>query len=80
MEAVASGIDELAWLKREFDLSREQLDRIRKLHEGYKPRCEEMCLRFSKKNSELVQALKRATHAPPDLELKLRELAVIRAE
>ena len=68
--------DDLAWLKREFRLSDSELARIRPLHEGYLPRCREMCAKIAAKQAEVEQALERG-EAPDD---KLVELATLRAQ
>src|SRR6185312_10991517 len=68
--------DDLAWLKNEFHLSEAELQRIRTLHEGYRPKCHEMCLKLAQKQGELEAALKNG--ASPDE--KLIELATIRAQ
>ncbi len=80
MKAIAPVTDELAWLRQEFDLRGESYERVRLLYEGYKPRCDEMCLRISRRNADLLQALKGATNVTPEIEKKLADLALIRAE
>lgn len=72
--------DELAWLGREFQLTDTELARIRTLHEGYLPKCEEMCARLAAKNRELAEELKGATNVSPAVERKLTEAAALRAE
>jgi hypothetical protein len=68
--------DDLSWLKREFRLSDSETQRIRQLHEGYLPKCREMCGKIAEKQSELETVLARGE--PPDA--KLMELGVLRAE
>jgi Spy/CpxP family protein refolding chaperone len=48
---------ELAWLKQEFRLNDQEFQRIEQLHEGYQPRCQELCRRVAEKRSELKQLL-----------------------
>ncbi len=72
--------DDLAWLGREFHLTDVDVARLRPLHEGYQPKCEEMCARIATKNRELTDAVKRATNVSPEVELKLGEVAALRAE
>ena len=72
--------DDLAWLGREFHLTDADLARLRPLHDGYQPKCEEMCARIATKNRELTAALKRATNVNSEVELKLGEVAALRAE
>ena len=47
--SVSNPADDLAWLRTEFHLSGAQMARIRELHEGYKPRCAEMCAKIEEK-------------------------------
>jgi len=68
--------DDLSWLKREFRLSDSEMQRIRQLHEGYLPKCREMCGKIAEKQSELEAVL--ASGEAPDV--KLTELGVLRAE
>ncbi len=68
--------DDLAWLRREFRLSDAELQRIRQLHEGYLPKCREMCGRIAEKQGEVEKALE--TGEAPDE--KLVELATVRAQ
>jgi len=71
--------DQLAWLCREFALSDEALAQVRRLHDGYQPRCDHMVSRIAAKNRELAAVL--AAHRPgPEVEQKLLELAALRAE
>ena len=72
--------NELAWLCREFRLTDSEVARIRTLHDGYKPKCEEMCARVAAKNAELAALLKGATNVTAEVEHKLAEIAGIRAE
>jgi hypothetical protein len=68
--------DDLSWLKREFRLSDSEMQRIRQLHEGYLPKCREMCGKIAEKQSELEAVL--AKGEAPDT--KLTELGLLRAE
>ena len=80
---VAAGnrqLDELAWLVREFRLSDPELTRIRALHDGYRPGCEEMCARLAAKNRDLAAALNGATNVGPEVVSQLAEAAALRAE
>lgn len=72
--------DDLTWLCREFHLTDADLARIRPLHAGYLPKCEEMCARIAAKDRELTEALKGATNITPAVERKLGEVAALRAE
>jgi hypothetical protein len=71
---------ELAWLKKEFNLSDGEFDRIVKLHQEYLPRCAEMCGRIAKKNEELKDLLAGHTNVTSQIEKNLLEAAQLRAE
>lgn len=71
--------DELAWLRREFRLSDSEMQRIRQLHEGYLPKCREMCGRISAKQKEVEAALANGS-TTNSAEQKLIELGTLRAE
>jgi len=67
---------DLSWLKREFRLSDAEMQRVRQLHEGYLPKCREMCGKIAAKQSEVSAALTKG-QAPDE---KLVELATLRAQ
>lgn len=68
--------DDLSWLKREFRLSDIEMQQVRQLHEGYLPKCREMCAKIAAKQSEVNEAL--AKGEMPDA--KLVELGTLRAQ
>jgi hypothetical protein len=68
--------DDLSWLKREFHLSDSEMQRVRQLHEGYLPKCREMCGKIAEKQGEVEKALGSGQN--PDE--KLVELATLRAQ
>jgi hypothetical protein len=70
--------DELAWLRTEFRLSDAELARIRTLHEGYLPRCAEMCRDIAAKKREVEAVLAAGTNLV-SVETKLMELGGLRA-
>lgn len=72
--------DDLAWLRREFGLSASELDRIRQLHEGYLPRCRELCERIAASQAELQGVLATGTGLTSVAERKLQEVGALRAE
>jgi len=72
--------DDLGWLKHEFSLGEGEMDRIRRLHEGYLPQCRESCERIAAKSRELEQVLNGTNVVTTEVELKLKELAVLKAE
>ncbi|MCW5557332.1 MAG: periplasmic heavy metal sensor [Verrucomicrobiae bacterium] len=71
--------DQLAWLCREFAPPDEALAQIRKLHDGYQPKCDQMSSRIAAKNQELAAVL-ATQRVGPEVEQKLQELAALRAE
>ena len=54
---MSKSVSDLDWLQQEFHLSDAELARIQKLHEGYLPKCAEMCAKIAAKKSELETAL-----------------------
>src|SRR6476469_2253009 len=68
--------DDLSWLKREFRLSDTEMQRVRQLHEGYLPKCREMCGKIAAKQGEVEKAIESG-QAP---DAKLMELAALRAQ
>jgi hypothetical protein len=72
--------DDLAWLRQEFDLNDAELARIRALHEGYLPKCGEMCAKIADKKGEVDQMLAGATEVTPLVEQRLVELGALRAQ
>lgn len=72
--------DELAWVCHEFQLSETEQGRVRKLHEGYQPQCEQMCDRIAGRNRDLAGLLGSATNVSPEIEQLLGEIAVLRAQ
>jgi Spy/CpxP family protein refolding chaperone len=71
---------ELAWLKKEFHLGDAEFERITKLHDGYMPRCAELCRRIAQKNSELQQLVSGTNVDPKAVEQKLKEAGELRVE
>lgn len=72
--------DDLDWLRREFRLSDAELARVRALHEGYLPKCAEMCRQIAAKKREVESALDGTTNLKPAVEQKLSELGALRAQ
>lgn len=78
-QMTASG-DDLEWLHREFQLSDAEMQRVRALHEGYQPRCHEMCARIEAKKAELEAAMTAGQGVTPAVREKLAEVAALRAQ
>lgn len=72
--------DGLDWLRQEFRLTDAELGKVRTLHEGYLPKCAEMCERIAAKKQELEQVLAGQTNVSTMVEQKLSELGVLRAQ
>ena len=77
---VASSTDDLGWLQQEFHLSDADMARVRELHNGYMPKCAEMCGRIAAKKLELEDALAGATNISSVATQKLTELAMLRSQ
>ncbi len=77
---VAHSADDLDWLRQEFQLSAAEMTRIRELHDGYLPRCGEMCQQIAAKKRELESVLGGTTNVTAVAEQKLSELAALRAQ
>ena len=72
--------DDLSWLQTEFHLSDADLAHIRELHEGYMPKCGEMCAKIAAKKSEIDAALGNGTNISAEAQVKMNELAALRAQ
>jgi hypothetical protein len=77
---MACATDDLSWLRDEFHLSATDMARIQKLHEGYLPKCAEMCAKIAAKKSELETVLNGSTNVNTVAQQKLAELAALRAQ
>jgi hypothetical protein len=72
--------DDLAWLREEFHLSDAEMAHVRELHEGYLPKCAEMCAKIAAKKGELASALGTSTNLTAEAQTKLNEVAALRAQ
>ena len=70
---------ELAWLKKEFNLSAAELIRIGKLHDAYQPHCEEMCRRIDEQNARTKKLLSATNTMTPEIEAAIAGSARLRA-
>ena len=77
---LARSVSDLDWLQQEFHLDAAEMARIQKLHDGYLPRCAEMCAKIAAKKAELETALNGSTNLNPVAQQKLSELAALRAQ
>jgi Spy/CpxP family protein refolding chaperone len=71
---------ELAWLRKEFHLSAAEFERVAQLHDGYMPRCAELCRRIAQKNAELQQIVASPDVDGKAVERKLKEAGDLRVE
>jgi hypothetical protein len=74
--------DDLSWLRAEFHLSDAEMARIRELHEGYRPKCAEICSKIAAKKDELDELLGQnsGTNVTAEAQTKLNEIAALRAQ
>ena len=71
---------ELAWLKKEYQLTDSQFAQVVRLHEAYYPKCAEMCRRIDDQNAKVQQLLAATNTVSPEIKLALAEAARLRAE
>ena len=79
-EMLDSPVPELAWLKKEFNLSDAEFARVEQLHNGFRTECMELCRRIDTKNSELKALLANADSLTPEIEAKLSEVGQLRTQ
>ncbi len=76
----AQPADDLNWLRLEFHLSDADLARIRELHEGYLPKCAEMCAKIAAAKRELDSLVGPDTNLTAAAQAKVKEIADLRAQ
>jgi hypothetical protein len=76
----SSSADKLDWLRQEFHLGDAEMQHVRELHNGYLPKCGEMCAKIAAKKQELDAALAGSTNISADAKQKLTELAILRSQ
>jgi hypothetical protein len=76
---MANPADDLTWLSSQFQLNAEAMSHIRDLHQGYLPKCADMCARIAAKKIELESLIAGSTNGDPVVEKKLIELGELRA-
>ena len=77
---LAHSTDDLGWLRMEFRLGDAEMARIRDLHQGYLPKCQEFCDRIAAKKREVAAILGTETNLTTTVEQKLSEVASLRAQ
>ena len=75
----AESLDDLRWLRMEFQLRDPELARIRQLHNGYLPQCRHYCQQIADKKAALGNRLENGGSAG-DTKETLREIALLRVE
>ncbi|PTX91909.1 hypothetical protein DB346_23410 [Verrucomicrobia bacterium LW23] len=68
---------DLEWLRREFRLTPEQFDAVRRLHQDYEPRCAAMCDRIVQSRRRIKDVLSRKLEVDAEVELAVRESAEV---
>jgi small-conductance mechanosensitive channel len=76
----AKPTDDLSWLRDEFHLSDKEMAQVRELHEGYMPKCADMCMKIAAKKNELAAAIGNGTNLTAEAHTKMAELADLRAQ
>ena len=76
----AKPADDLGWLQMEFHLGDAEMARIRELHDGYLPKCAEMCAKIAAKKDELAAVLGTSTNLTAEAQTKLNEIAALQAQ
>lgn len=71
-------VPELLWLKKEFNLSEAEFERISQLHANYLPECKEMSRRIDQTNAALKEMLANGTNVTPGVEKALADAAELR--
>ncbi len=71
---------ELAWIKMEFQLSDADFERVRALHEAYKPECAARCREIDEQNRGLARLLATSHEVTPEIEKVLTRAAELRAQ
>jgi hypothetical protein len=79
-EHLVRSTDDLDWLRMEFRLGDAEIARIRELHDGYLPQCQDFCDRIAAKKGEVAEALGTGTNITAAVEQKLTEVATLRVQ
>ena len=83
VQQMANPADDLTWLSSEFQLDAATMTRVRQLHEGYMPKCKEMCALIAAKKREVETAMAATTNLSDmrdPLGRKMAELALLRVQ
>ena len=81
LRSVSSGRDaDLVWLRREFDLTDVQFQRIRALHTAYSGKCDLMCQRIMNANAALDAAISRNKQVTPEIQQAMGEVGRVQQD
>ncbi len=70
---------ELAWMQREFGLAGTEFERVRELHEAYKPVCAGYCAEIDEQYRELERLLQSGAGVTREMEAVIAEANRLRA-
>ena len=79
-DVMLDDLPELEWVKREFQLNDEQFAKVRELHIGYRPKCEEMCRRISEARDKLKATVQTHDTMSPVLGKAISDHARVKGE
>jgi Heavy-metal resistance len=71
---------DLMWLRREFDLTDGQFQRIRALHTAYAAKCDLMCQRIMNSNAALDAAISRNNQVTPEIQQAMGEVGRVQQD
>src|SRR6266436_9133203 len=81
LRSVSSDPDaDLMWLRRKFDLTDVQFQRIRALHTAYAAKCDLMCQRIMNANAALNAAISRNNQVTPEIQQAMGEVARVQQD
>jgi len=81
LRSVSSDRDaDLVWLRREFDLTDGQFQRIRALHTAYAAKCDLMCQRIMNSNAALDAAISRNNRVTPEIQQAMGEVGRVQQD
>lgn len=72
--------DDLQWLQVEFRLGKAEMERVRELHDGYLPVCQEYCNRIAAEKSALQMIVEEGRSGTEAATQSLNEIAQVRAQ
>lgn len=76
--AAPTAFDELEWLRREFALSAEQMEKVEVLHGEYRPMCDTLCDQVIEARKQLDEKLRVSDSLTPELEEELAHFSQVK--